>query len=165
VRTLFFACAVTALLLQASPASACICTRLVGFDEVARNAPIVVIARTTTFGPPGVRIQWYEPVHAIAAQVRTLVKGRVRSMNLTVRAKHYWSSCGEELAFLPPGTLVAFALRPADKQFNATTDGPRGSDYFVAQSGCATSIKVFDRDSDAAEWRKRFDRGQIVSAK
>jgi len=150
--------AFVALVTVGRPASACTCTGITTFDEVARKAPLVVVARIMSLGPAPSDLLGMDDPGSIELDVLWTPKGTGPSR------RRVWNdmagtSCGGAFQSKPVGTRLVVALRrvgdvrprPQDfwdsVKFRAPDD-----DYLLANSGCAQPLTILETEQDVRKW-------------
>jgi hypothetical protein len=137
-------------------ASACSCGAFPTFDDVARQAPLVVVGRVAAIG----ELKWDDDPASITLDVERTVKGTIQSSLVVVWNEGAGTSCGGLFSELAIGSSVALAVErvsDVDKSLEMWADmdfHPPDGDLLVPL-GCGEPLKVFASDGERDRWLRR----------
>lgn len=155
LRRAVVVCAGVVLFAAASPgwASACSCGAVPTFDDLARQAPLVIVGRVTAIGER----KWGDDPGSITLDVERTVKGGFQSSVAVVWNEGASTSCGGLFSKLDLGTSVASAVvrvadvdKPAVMWADMNFDPPKGD--LLVELGCGAPLKVFASDRERDRW-------------
>ena len=142
---------------SAERASACSCGGFPTFDDMAREAPLVVVGRVTAIGER----KWGDDPGSITLAVERIVKGAVQSSVVVVWNEGAGTSCGGLFTQLAIGSSVALAavhVADVDTRLEASWGymdfhPPKGD--LLVELGCGQPLKVFASDRERDRWLRR----------
>jgi hypothetical protein len=137
-----------------SEAEACVCVNWRTFDEVSREAPVVVVGRVVALGP--VTKGWLSDPTFIEIAVERVSKGRLAAERVKVWNATAGTSCGGAFTRTPTGTALRIALTPVVRKsaeeeeeldrfyWSIVGFKPPVGDYLVT-TACANGFELVDK--------------------